>query len=145
MDIIKYMGKLSKCDFLDYSKLQGISGANLGIPFNIVGVRATAKAIKDGLSAIEGTLFFLINPKVVEESKETYIVMSNCGSIRLPKKIKVERHEWVKVGYYDLTGAPKEDVFKGAFGSTLQHEIEHNLGILITDKEETGNDEEKSN
>ena len=132
LDIIQYMGKLAELDFTDYDELSGISGANIGIPLNIIGVRAT-KDMEPGI--VKDTMVFMINPKIVDNSTETRVVKSNCGSLRLPEKVEVERCRWVEVTYLDLTGAEKTVKFDGAMGSTIQHEIEHNLGVLITDRE----------
>lgn len=133
LSIIEHMHDLTMEDFSNYGAVKGISGANIGIPLNIVGIRITKEAEKvcDGE---EDTIFFMINPRIVSKSEETGVVKSNCGSIRLQEKIEVERYEWIKVEYYDTNGERKEDKFDGAFGSTLQHEIDHNLGILITDR-----------
>ena len=56
--------------FSDYTKLQGISGANVGIPFNIIIVRDLDNYI------------IMINPEILSKSKETKLVKSNCGSSR---------------------------------------------------------------
>lgn len=122
LSTIDYMKEVIQKSFVDYNKIKGISGANIGIPLNIVGIGE-----KD-------TTFFMINPHIVSESRKTKIVKSNCGSIRLQEKIEVKRYEWIKVEYYDTDGGKRRDKFDGAFGFTLQHEIDHNLGILITDK-----------
>lgn len=132
--IIEHMWKLTLEDFSDYGAVKGISGANIGIPLNIVGIRVTKEAEK--ICSSHGAFFFTINPHIVSRSKETKIVKSNCGSIRLQKAIEVKRYKWIEVEYYDPDGEKRRDKFDGAFGSTLQHEIDHNLGILITDKKE---------
>jgi len=126
--IVKHMKSVAKCKFEDYPEIQGVSGANVGIPFNIVII-----AHKDGHNVF-------LNPEIVAKSKELVKCMSNCGSVNLLEKVKVMRHRWVRVKYYDMSGYPI--TFTSRIGdtepvpcATLQHEIEHNLGILITDKE----------
>ncbi|MGD9157682.1 MAG: peptide deformylase [Desulfobacteraceae bacterium] len=109
--------------FEDYPKLYGISGANVGIPWNLVIVRSGDK------------LIHMINPTVEKESKKEIVVKSNCGSLNLPEKVKVPRHAWVIVSYYTLEGCKRFQKFvmdKSSAG-TIQHEIDHNNGILITD------------
>ena len=98
-----------------YTKPYGFSGANAGIPFNII-------ATREGL--------VLINPKIIEAlgSKES---LSNCGSLTLEKPIKVTRYECIKVSYFDLAGIQQE--IEG-YLPTIQHEIDHNNGILISDR-----------
>ena len=126
--IIKHMEFCAKLEFEDYPGIQGISGANVGIPFNIV------------IIAVKGGHSVFLNPEVVARSKELVKCMSNCGSVNLPEKVKVMRHRWVRVKYYDTSGYPitftsRIDDTEPVSCATLQHEIEHNLGILITDKE----------
>ena len=99
-----------------YSKPYGFSGANAGVPFNII---ATA----------DGTVF--INPKIVETSWNMVETLSNCGSLLLPEPIKIKRYANVKVTYFDIMGNQRS--ISGRL-ATLQHEIDHNNGILITDR-----------
>ena len=110
-------------EYKDYKNAKGISGANVGIPYNIV-------IVKDG----DGYLTML-NPAMTPVGDETKIVSSNCGSIVLRKNVKVRRHEKIAVSWYDLSGEFHIDEFEGKLAYTLQHEIDHTLGILIIDKE----------
>lgn len=106
----------------DYQKLLGLSGANIGIPFNIISIYKN------------GEITHMINPSITKMSKQTRVVQSNCGSLNLPEKCSVTRREWVEVSYYDTEGKHHEKKFTIADGgSTIQHEIAHNRGILITD------------
>jgi hypothetical protein len=98
-----------------YSRPMGFSGANAGIPFNIIAMR-------------DGT--YMINPQVIEASEKMRITSSDCGSLTLEKPINVRRPEYVTIEYYDLDG--ELHVVHG-FLPTEQHEIDHNNGILITD------------
>lgn len=131
--ITDHMWDLLRVPFDDYGEIRGISGANIGVPLNIIGLRVTKEA--EGVcKRREGASFFMINPHITKRSKKLRTVRSNCGSLILPEKIEVERHEWVEVEYFDTHGNSMKNKFDGAFGSTLQHEIDHNLGVLITDK-----------
>lgn len=117
--IIDYMNDILNKNYNDYSKLKGISGANVGIPFNIV--------VSD--------FVYMINPIIINVSKETYLTKSNCGSLLLPKPIQVKRYKWIEVEYFDINGVKVvSDIFMRPLAGTIQHEIEHNNGILITDK-----------
>ncbi len=100
----------------------GISCANLGMAYNIIGWR-------------KGQEFdFMINPQVVSRSENMIKTRSNCGSIKLKEKIPVMRPGWVVVNYYDTEGKNLEKKFTGKeCGFTIQHEIDHNNGKLITD------------
>lgn len=105
-----------------YKKPHGFSGANAGIPFNIIGLA-------------DGTV--IINPEIAGYSGEK-ISWTNCGSLTLEKPIKVRRYAQVTVqgiqwGGADLTVHPYYD--KTGYLPTHQHEIDHNNGVLITDRE----------
>jgi peptide deformylase len=117
--------------FDDYSQPYGCSGANVGIPFNIVGV------VKNRGKASTSVQIFL-NPKILRTGKFKIPTETNCGSLRLPKAVKVSRWQFVTVEWYDLQGEIHVEQFQPRTGSfTLQHEIDHNNGILITDRQTT--------
>lgn len=130
-DIIHHMCDVFYNDFEDYASLKGISGANVGIPFNIVVISTSNDA--NNIDALTDFLI-MINPQIVDDSGETVVKKSNCGSVNLPKSIDVERYTWVRVAYYDENGKHVVKKFT-KYSGTVQHEIEHNLGILITDKQ----------
>jgi len=127
--IINYMKATFCIDFRDYNKLKGISGANIGVPFNIVGV------------SHNGSIEIFINPSITKVSRSKIIISSNCGSINLPEPIRVDRHTWIQVKWMDVNGEQHEKHFTihnndkkiPNIAGTLQHEIDHNQGILITD------------
>lgn len=124
------------CDYTRFVALQnldgygqpfGISGANLGIPFNIVGL-----VHKRGKP--DASCEILINPEILLYEGPLVYTQSNCGSLRLPESIEVLRYETVRVRYYTEQGEPAVRTFNREEGSyTVQHEVDHNLGILITD------------
>ncbi len=124
--LIKYCAT-TKMD--GYKLPHGMSGANVGIPFNIIGIvrnRGTDLAVCD----------IMINPKTIQYRGKLVETESNCGSIRLEKSIKIKRYEEILVEYYDIDGEPNRELFNRHEGSfTIQHEIDHNLGILITDRQ----------
>lgn len=107
-------------------KLLGISGANLAIPFNIIGV------IADRGSKYERVIV-MINPKIIKHSLETKIGLESCGSIR-ESAINVKRYSQVTVEWNDpeFDGIRTVTKFDG-ISSVIQHEVDHNIGILITD------------
>ena len=98
-----------------YKKPHGYSGANAGFPFNII-------ALANGL--------VMLNPYIVSASGNRE-GLSNCGSLLLEKPIKIRRFANITVNYFDLSGYPC--VIRG-YLPTVQHEIDHNNGILITDR-----------
>lgn len=122
LGLLNYMKDLLNTKFEDYAELKGISGANVGIPFNLV-------VVKNG----KGTLK-MVNPSYTAiDTFDKRTVKSNCGSINLEESIEVERYREVSVCYHDEAGERHDITIDGAFASTVQHEIDHNNGILITD------------
>jgi peptide deformylase len=129
-DILVYMEEVLTWDrYEDYGRPKGISGANIGIPFNIIAIRNPVDENSDDVE-------FFLNPVIIARSLIKEVVQSNCGSLRLEKPLSVERHVWIDIEYYNEHGIKQKriQVDRKAGGYTIQHEIEHNLGILITDK-----------
>ena len=119
---------LSCCDYIQwaaqtekigYKKPHGFSGANGGIPFNIIALA-------------NGTV--MINPIIVETSGER-TSLSNCGSLLLTAPILIKRFARVVVNYLE-PASTGELITRQVTGylPTVQHEIDHNNGILITDR-----------
>lgn len=123
LSIVSYMEKTAKIRFEDYTSAMGISGANVGIPFNIIGVLNKKKKWD-----------FFLNPEILDVSTAEDVVRSNCGSLLLKEPIKVKRYKWIEIKYYNLKGHEKHNQFDSQYGRTVQHEIDHNNGILITSK-----------
>ena len=106
----------------------GWSGANAGIPFNII--------------AISRPKWIFINPRIVEhvwtygKYHKVRNVQSNCGSLTLPKKINIIRADMIRVEYFNTGGEFQNQWFRWRdCASTIQHEVDHNDGVLITDRE----------
>jgi peptide deformylase len=117
---------LNKMD--GYKLPHGMSGANVGVPFNIIGI-VKNRGTKNAYCQI------MINPKIKQYLGELIETDTNCGSIRLEKPIKIKRYESVHIEYFDESRKRKGEVINRYNGSfTVQHEVDHNLGILITDK-----------
>lgn len=75
----------------------------------------------------------LINPKIIDHSKEKQISEEACLSIP-GEQGKVERQQRIIVEYQDLKGKIKKQRYSGFNACILQHEIDHINGILFTDK-----------
>lgn len=111
-----------------YKKPHGMSAANVGLGLNIIGVTRNRNRYNEYCQ-------IMINPKLVGADGQEVEALSNCGSIRLPEPIKVNRFPFIQVSYFDESGVKQIETFSRSSGAfTIQHEIEHNLGILITDK-----------
>lgn len=76
--------------------------------------------------------FLMINPKIVDKSKETYFPGEGCLSVLGPISGKVLRHVSVTVKYMDGEGKAHEESFSGFPAHIVQHEINHiNQGLVF--------------
>jgi len=123
LSIVSYMKKVAKKRFKDYTPAKGISGANVGIPFNIIGVLNK-----------NNKWYFFLNPEIINRSAKEEATLSNCGSLLLKNSIKVKRYKWIELEYYNLKGQKRSTYFNGKYCYTIQHEVDHNNGILITSR-----------
>ena len=115
----------------------------IGLAANQIGIDARVCVIK----VKEPTI--LVNPKVVEKSKEKYVFLEGCLSFP-NKSIKTMRYKWVKVhaDNHDSTlffsvwdddnkeGYDKDKYLEMALETAcVQHEIDHLDGITMFDRE----------
>jgi peptide deformylase len=128
--------------YSDYDDVQGISGPNIGIPLSIIAVKIRKKngdfidGLPEELSKNRRTkpILFMLNPKISVKSEKIYSTKSNCGSLMLKNPIKVYRHEHIEVVYWDLKGYMHLNGFDKPVAATIQHEVDHINGILITER-----------
>ena len=110
-----------------YKKPHGMSSANLGLAFNIIGVTMNRNTSEEYCK-------IMINPIINEHWGTMVETTSNCGSLTLETPIKLKRSTGINVTYYDEEGKIwRHDIGRNNGSFTIQHEIDHNLGILITD------------
>lgn len=110
-----------------YKKPHGMSSANVGLAFNIIGV-TKKRNTKNEYCQI------MINPRILELTGDYVDAISNCGSLTLKKPITIKRYTKCLIKYYNEKGELREEQFNRINNSfTIQHEIDHNLGVLITD------------
>lgn len=75
----------------------------------------------------------MINPKIIEKSKETILREEAC--ISLPNCTgMVRRHQSITVEFLDLKGKKQNKKYKEFNAVIIQHEIDHLDGILFMDK-----------
>ena len=115
--ICEYVVFCAKTEKFGYAKPKGYSGANAGIPFNII-------ALANGR--------YMINPEIINWSGQTKSIKTNCGSVLLKTPVFVKRDMKIDVKYYDIDGKLMfwTDIGPNP-GFTIQHEIQHTQGILI--------------
>ena len=110
-----------------YKKPHGMSSANAGPAFNIIGFMVNRDSPTRYCQ-------IMINPVITKFWGPKIKVKSNCGSLTLKNPIEVERYSEITVVYYDIKGNRRINGFNRFEGAlTIQHEIDHNNGILITD------------
>jgi len=79
-----------------------------------------------------GEQHVLINPEIVEQSKEPHAYKEGCLSF--PDQFAdVTRPETVRVRYLDLDGKQQEETFTGLMATCVQHEIDHLNGVVFVD------------
>lgn len=75
---------------------------------------------------------FIINPEIIEESKEKFVFEEGCLSF--PTQFaEVERPKKVKVKFLDYQGHEKIMEFEGLASVCIQHEMDHLEGITFVD------------
>lgn len=110
-----------------YKKPHGMSSANAGLAFNIIGITKNRNKKEEYCQ-------IMINPVITFSSNSLVKTNTNCGSLTLKEPITVERSDYITVEWYDEEGDLLKESFKKETGAfTIQHEVDHNLGILITD------------
>jgi len=85
----------------------------------------------------------MINPKILEKSKE--IILREEACISLPNCIgMVKRHQSITVEFLDLKGKKQTKKYKEFNAVIIQHEIDHLDGVLFMDKVVKINEKKKT-
>lgn len=101
----------------------------VGIASVQIGILDSILIAKRSLDYTQYSVFF--NPKIIDRSPETGIVVEGCLSI--PKvQMPVKRHKWITVEYFDGRETVTEKV-DGFLSVVLQHEIAHLEGRTLFD------------
>lgn len=77
-----------------------------------------------------GNYKVMINPEVIEQ-KWLFPIFSRCFSLKGVYFIKA--HLWIKVRYQDLEGKYHTETIKGGRAATLEQELNHINGVLLSD------------
>ena len=105
-----------------------VKSNGIGISAPQVGVLKRIIVIRTNLSG-EG-FFELINPKILEKSKETEIIEEGCLSFP-GVFLKIKRPKTIEVEGLDINGKKIRLMAKGFSARIFQHEIDHLDGILF--------------
>ena len=96
----------------------------VGMAANMIGVHKTI------LVALIGDEYIaMINPKIVDKSKETYETEEGCLSLNGVRT--VTRHRIITVEYMDKKFKRRREIFREFEAEIIQHEIDHFSGIII--------------
>ena len=116
----------------------GLAAPQIGrsIQMTVIWIPATTEKQEDGteVETAPEQHYVLINPKIVQMSKEE--VMRQEGCLSLPEWYgDVPRATWVTVEYQEPNGKKRRlRKVDGLLGWVVQHEIDHLNGILFTDR-----------
>ncbi len=103
----------------------GLAAVQIGILKRIIVIDISKKEEKKNP-------IFLINPKIIFQSKETSTYEEGCLS--LPGHFaEIERPAKCKIEYIDYNGKKAELEAEGLLSTCIQHEIDHLNGILFID------------
>lgn len=108
----------------------------LSIALTVIWIPPTIETLDDGteVESAPEQRYTLINPKIVQMSKEE--IIRNEGCLSLPEWYgKVPRARWVTVEYQEPNGKRRRlRKVDGLLGWAAQHEIDHLHGILFIDR-----------
>lgn len=108
----------------------GLAAVQVGVHLKVVVIDVDQTLEKDFLH--DQKPIFMINPEIVEKSKETITFCEGCLSLPTVRA-DVVRHEWIVVEYLDYNGDKKRETFTGLLSICAQHEIDHTNGIIFID------------
>ena len=96
----------------------------VGMAANMIGVHKTI------LVALIGNEYVaMINPRIVDRSKETYDTEEGCLSLSGVRS--VTRHKTIIVEYLDRKFKRRRGIFRDYEAEIIQHEMDHFDGIII--------------
>ena len=96
----------------------------VGMAANMIGERKTILAAQIGKDYL-----VMINPKIVDHSKQCYETEESCLSLTGQRPVK--RYSVIVVEYLDRKFKRKKQTFRDFEAQIIQHEIDHCEGILI--------------
>jgi peptide deformylase len=124
-EVTKFNERLHK--LLDDMAETMYDAPGVGLAAPQVGILKRVAVVDVGDGLVE-----LVNPVIVEKSKEMELGQEGCLSI--PNlRAEVRRHQRIRVKAQDRHGQPFELEAEGFFARAIQHEVDHLNGVLILD------------
>ena len=96
----------------------------VGMAANMIGERKTILAAQIGKDYL-----VMINPKIVDHSKQCYESEESCLSLTGQRPVK--RYSVIVVEYLARKFKRKKQTFRDSEAQIIQHEMDHFEGILI--------------
>lgn len=97
----------------------GISANQIGIPLQVFVMRTNPTVV-------------VINPKIIEYSKETIDLEEGCLSYP-GDLVKVTRPVWIIARFHGVNGKGETHKFEGMTARVFQHEFDHMIGKTMFD------------
>ena len=109
----------------------GLAAPQIGVSLKLFII--DAKPFAEDEPALNDFKKVFINPVIKEESGEKWNFNEGCLSIPHIRE-DVSRHPEVKISYYDENWVLQYETYKGLAARVIQHEYDHIIGKLFTDK-----------
>ncbi|MDE6532487.1 MAG: peptide deformylase [Muribaculaceae bacterium] len=128
------LGKLieNMYETMYHSEGVGLAAPQIGLPISLIVIDGTVLA--DRFPECEGLKMTLINPdlEVIEDASP---VSREEGCLSLPGLSEpVKRYEHVRLNWLDENFEEHEEEFSGFAARIIQHEFDHLLGTVYTDR-----------
>jgi peptide deformylase len=109
----------------------GLSAVQIGVLKRIITIDVTQERDASGNLLQKGEQFVMINPKIINASKEKSDFEEGCLSF--PREhVKITRPSEITVKFTNLEGKEEEIKTNGLLSVCIQHEIDHLNGITIS-------------
>lgn len=99
----------------------GLAAVQIGLPVNLI------------IAEAAGELLIMANPTITRKLRRDAVEREGCLSVAPMYWRKIARPAKCDVEWQDLSGERHQRGFSGGLARTIQHEIDHLHGVLITD------------
>lgn len=125
--------KLAKNMFLTMEKANGVGLAAPQVGLSLRMFVVDGNGLAEDYPECKGVRICMINPEVVEESKETNSKDEGCLSIPGVYE-SVKRPDWIVINYLDENLQEHEERFEGFAARMILHEYDHLDGKMFIDR-----------
>lgn len=125
--------KLAENMFLTMEKANGVGLAAPQVGLSLRMFVVDGNGLAEDYPECKGVRICMINPEVVEESKETNSKDEGCLSIPGVYE-SVKRPDWIVINYLDENLQEHEERFEGFAARMILHEYDHLDGKMFIDR-----------